>query len=195
MSALSPPAPPNTLQPSFYTFVEATPFPAQPSGGLTVVSFNGTVPSTGRRFTAHMATLRDPARFSVEVASNGCTQHRKTSVTAAEFNCEYATNAGFFGYPVVSAGQLAEHDAQVTHVASLVRLQGGCIGNLIINSTAKQLANTNRANFGLSLDTHTIVTGIITEADLQSHKFQFSQLVQGGDEHSHRQPRTTIVMG
>ena len=131
---------------------DRVPFPVPGHLQLSLQSWNATSRLTGRHFVAHMATLADPAYFSFEVLADGCSRHTITSKTAQAFNCHYATNAGFFGYPT-----------------------GGCIGDLVINSTAKQLSASNTAFFGTT--GNATWTGFAPEDTIK--QAGFSQLVSG----------------
>lgn len=133
---------------------DALPYPRGSGQHFAYWEVNGIVNSTGRSYTAHIASLSGglPDSFSYRLPPQGCCHLSKTSTTAQIYNCTYATNAGFF------------------NTAS-----GCCIGNLITNSSVIQLPATARANFGLTASSH--VMGYMTNDTLT--KLGFTELASG----------------
>jgi hypothetical protein len=97
-----------------------------PFAPLNTTAWNGTVPFTGRSFRAYAGVLQNADLFSIELAANGCQNHANTSVTAKQFGCQLATNAGFFDFTPPA-----------------------CDGNLIVNGTTVIWAQDEWANFGV----------------------------------------------
>lgn len=129
--------------------------------GLQWTHSKGTISSTGRPFSAYYAVF-DPAFFAFKSAAIGhCPELVKTSASADTYDCEYATNGGFFTWDISESGSL-------------------CIGNLVSDGEQLQLptdgSGTSRANFGITT-TGTIVLGFLDELTL--HSLQFSQLMTG----------------
>eukprot|EP00117_Sycon_ciliatum_P047544 scpid84675/ scgid33954/ N-acetylglucosamine-1-phosphodiester alpha-N-acetylglucosaminidase; Mannose 6-phosphate-uncovering enzyme; Phosphodiester alpha-GlcNAcase len=85
------------------------------------------VSNPSRHVTGYVAYVDDPSRFHFALPSEGCGHRVKTSVTAKQNGCTYATNAGFFD---MNTGQ--------------------CMGNLVINKNEIQLSSDlERVTFGL----------------------------------------------
>ncbi|RYH15103.1 hypothetical protein EON65_32345 [archaeon] len=118
--------------------------------------------STGRPYSAFLATF-PASRFSFYPAvAAGCLQLVKTSISSSTiYNCEYATNGAFFTWDITTTGSL-------------------CLGNLISDGKVWQLptdgSGTGRANFGVTADNN-IITGFI-DANVLSTK-NFTQLITG----------------
>lgn len=118
--------------------------------------------STGRPYSAYLATF-PVSRFSFHPPlENGCTNLIKTSDSSSKvYDCEYATNGAFFTWDMPDTGTL-------------------CIGNLIsdgdIWQTPTDGTGTSRANFGVTKD-GTIVTGFIDSNVINN--FDFTQLITG----------------
>lgn len=104
----------------------AVPFPPPPFPALNASRFSGFYPTSGRPYSATLATFADASRFALALNANGCKDHATVSSTASAGDCEYATNAGFFDFP--------------PHAA--------CEGNLYINSSLVQYTSAVYANFG-----------------------------------------------
>jgi N-acetylglucosamine-1-phosphodiester alpha-N-acetylglucosaminidase len=122
---------------------DRTPYPKESGQPFAYWEVEGTVSSTGRSYTAHVAVLSKalPSSFSYALPPGGCCHATKTSLTAKAHDCKYATNAGYFDVDI-----------------------GSCIGNIIINSTAIELPATARANFGVMADS--FISGYLTNSTI-----------------------------
>eukprot|EP00050_Salpingoeca_kvevrii_P018500 m.75107 g.75107 ORF g.75107 m.75107 type:complete len:404 (+) comp8070_c0_seq3:1158-2369(+) len=130
------------------------PFARPPFDELHYTTWSSHYRTTGRPFTAHLAVLSDPSKFTYALAADGCTNHRTTSVSAGEFACEWATNAGFFAFTPPA-----------------------CIGRIIINSTMREDGQTSACVFGVSTVTNKTVIGYMDAADIKAA--QPTQLLSG----------------
>lgn len=117
-----------------------------------------TVPRVGKPqpYVAHVAVLEDPRYFAVELPHGGCTGTReKTSHTAQDRKCVYATNAGFFSF--------ASRDF--------------CEGNLVSDGKDVQFTSHPAASFGLTAGGR-IATGFANDSALPDGD-RFVQLISG----------------
>jgi N-acetylglucosamine-1-phosphodiester alpha-N-acetylglucosaminidase len=136
------------------TDVDSVPLPpASPGAPLSVSRWNGTVRSTGRAYTGYLMWAPDPRALSFEVYQKDCTNLYNVSLTAAEYSCAWATNAGFFSWTSTDK----------------------CMGNLVTNGTVVQLPALPTINLGVNATD--VVLGFIDASSIAS--FRFSQLIQG----------------
>ena len=135
----SPPPPPASGG-SDYVF---SAWPAPPFAPLSVRAWNGTVASTGRRYSAYSATLQDVSKFSFELPPNGCAVHTPPSKSSVLFGCEVATNAGFFTFTPPT-----------------------CEGNTLLDGAALTWQSPDIAMFGVTRDARTVLGYISTPAEL-----------------------------
>ena len=119
----------------------------------------GNITSTGRPFLAHLAVFH-PSFFSFyPPTSSGCVDYMKTSDSSStNYDCEYATNGGFF---IMNA---EEYDVNL------------CVGNLVSDGHEWVLDGMDSVNFGITSD-NTMVTGYIDETVYEQMKF--TQLLSG----------------
>lgn len=134
--------------------VEITPFRSAPFADLNATSYSGIVHSTGRRYTAHLGVVQDAARFTIELPPNGCAVRHNVSEGAALYNCELATNGGFFAFTPPA-----------------------CLNNLVINSSVLQYPGSDAVNMAVSLETKRVIIGYISAATHGQYKT--SSLLQG----------------
>eukprot|EP00007_Cunea_sp_BSH-02190019_P001714 CAMPEP_0174232220 /NCGR_PEP_ID=MMETSP0417-20130205/2563_1 /TAXON_ID=242541 /ORGANISM="Mayorella sp, Strain BSH-02190019" /LENGTH=411 /DNA_ID=CAMNT_0015310231 /DNA_START=87 /DNA_END=1319 /DNA_ORIENTATION=+ len=131
---------------------------AAPSILRHTLNLTDLVPAQHHSLIGYLGVLQGSPKdhFFYALPLDGCGHTQNTSQTAHENHCVYATNAGLFD------------------VAT-----GGCLGNVILNSTVIQTSSSIRANFGLRRQgTHTkIVTGYVNTTDAMDGSFQ--QLVAG----------------
>jgi exopolysaccharide biosynthesis protein len=118
---------------------------------LDTLKWSGKVASTGRTYTAYMATTSDNSLFSFTLPENGCKVRNFPSDQAKIFNCQAMTNAGFFSF------------------------KGACTANMIIDGKVELWENPNRTNFGVIEGERTTVVGYVTNPE----DFKFSSLVSG----------------
>ena len=107
-----------------------------PFDDLDSIKWNGTVKSTGRPFVAYMASVEDASLFSIALPPGGCQTRHNTSVAAEMFDCQAATNAGFFSFG------------------------GSCVGNSIVDSKVIAWESPGNPAFGL-LPNNTVVVGYV----------------------------------
>lgn len=145
------------LQPDYDVFS----FPHSPSKSSDLVWYQkaGNITSTGRPYLAHVAVFQ-PAFFSFyPPTTSGCIDYMKTSVSSStNYDCEYATNGGFF---IMNA---AEND------------QNLCVGNLVSDGHPWVLEGFDDVNFGITKE-HRVVMGFIDETVYMD--LNFSQLISG----------------
>jgi hypothetical protein len=141
-------------------WVEAESVPMSAPEGKLVLwqrSYNFTSAVSGRSFPCHGATVEDARFIGVRQPLGSCYgPHYRTSDTAADAHCVYATNGGFF-----SSGSPF------------------CIGDLVQNGTVLQIAADARAKFGvLKGQPPVLIAGVLRPDEIGSGQ-QFSQLIQG----------------
>lgn len=152
-AAAALPAPEVRFASSAADDVVIVPWPTAPSTKLNATSWSGVVPSTGTKYTAHVGIQAAASLFSIELGADGCATHRNTSVTAREFNCELATNGGFFAFTPPA-----------------------CEGNLIINSSVVQYPGLDRVNVAVMANGSTAM-GYVSPANVGA--YNFTSLLQG----------------
>ena len=158
---LEQPSPLN-LKKTIITDYDTTTYKHTSNNQLTHFHVTGNYVSTGRPYSAYVATF-PPERFSFYPAvKEGCLELVKTSVASSvNYNCEYATNGAFFTWDITTTGSL-------------------CKGNLISDGHIWQLptdgSGTGRANFGITTDGR-ILTGFIDADVIKNNKF--AQLITG----------------
>ncbi|KAL5457527.1 hypothetical protein EMCRGX_G034797 [Ephydatia muelleri] len=135
---------------------ETVKFSPNQSPGFAYYTVNGSVPSTGRPYTVHVAYLATglPASFSIQLPTDGCCHVSHTSDTAKAHNCLYATNGGFFNEDT-----------------------GCCIGNLIVDGNVVEFSGDSRVSFGLTPDS--FVVGYMTNTTLKGGSLKLAQLIEG----------------
>lgn len=120
---------------------------------------SGTILSTGRPFVAHTAIFHPSFLSFYPPIKSGCFEYWKTSKSSSEnYDCEYATNGGFF---VMGAKQ---HDDNL------------CIGNLVGDGTVYVYDGMDYCNFGITADNR-VVMGYLD--DSSSASMNFTQLLSG----------------
>jgi N-acetylglucosamine-1-phosphodiester alpha-N-acetylglucosaminidase len=98
--------------------------------------------------------VQDASLFSIELPPNGCADHRAVSAVVDLFNCQLATNGGFFGFtPPV------------------------CEYNLITPSAVVQYPDAGTVNMGLSSDFQQVIIGYVNASTYEA--FHFSSLLSG----------------
>jgi hypothetical protein len=130
---------------------EALPWKAGPFKPLETVHWSGKVASTGKPFSAYMATTQDNSLFSFVLPEKGCQIRHETSATAKMFGCQAATNAGYFNF------------------------SGWCTANTIIDGQVLTWEKPNRVNFAIIPENQTALIGYIEDPKT----FNFSSLVSG----------------
>lgn len=128
-------------------------FPPGPYTHLNLTTLNGTIPSTGRPFTAHAGLISDFSKFSFAVPAGGCVNHTVVTKAAVELGCDLATNAGFFAFTPPS-----------------------CLNQLIVNSKTLLWEDTDTVNVGLTSSGH-VVFGYLNSSSYKA--FDFTSLVSG----------------
>lgn len=126
----------------------------------------GTYASTGRPYSAFFATF-DPSFFSfLPPTPAGCTGLIQPSVSSgpSNYDCDYATNAGFFTW-----------DPSTNNNTN-------CIGNLIGDGNVYQLptdgTGTRRAQLGTSSLKNQIIVGFMNSTDIATLS-PFNTLITG----------------
>ena len=154
--ALRSPTWPKDLGVALVDDVETVAWSSQPSNALLPVKWSGYYPKTNRPYNGTMGILYNISLLSVQLPDDdGCANHQYPSITAAQHDCQYAVNAGFFTFPPNAT----------------------CEGNLIINGTTQQYLSNATTNFGVSSASKSSVFGYVTQANASAYKFDF--LVSG----------------
>jgi N-acetylglucosamine-1-phosphodiester alpha-N-acetylglucosaminidase len=130
--------------------VVLTQWPTAPFAPLATRSWAGQTPKTGRNYTAHIGVVQDASLFSIELPHNGCATRTNTSVAAAMFGCQLATNGGFFSF------------------------SGACEGDAIVNGSVVIWEGQERAVMGM-LPNKTTAIGYVAE----SGALPFTTLLSG----------------
>lgn len=131
------------------------------SSNLFWAHTSGNIASTGRPYSAYYAIF-DPDYFAFKSAAPGtCPELVETSKSAQSYDCEYATNGGFFTWNMPESGSL-------------------CIGNMVSDGQVLQMptdgSGTTRANFGVTGDGK-IILGFLDELTIRTTGF--TQLMTG----------------
>lgn len=129
--------------------VEVSPYRAAPFAPLNATSYSGTVPSTGRPFTAHLGVVQNADLFSIEIIPGGCANHAATSVQAAFFGCQLATNGGYFAFTPPA-----------------------CEYNLIVNHTVVASSANGNVALGMSSALGAVVLGYIADTNFTAYGFR-----------------------
>lgn len=125
---------------------------------LTATRFTGTF-ATGKAYNATAAVIEQSATLSVQLPyPNGCVNHAATSITAAQHECAYAINGGFFDFPPAAA----------------------CEGALAINGTLLQWPDgaSNLTFWGSSRVTQQFHVGYVDDAK-HAQSLQLDSLLTG----------------
>lgn len=140
--------------------------------------------STGQRYSAFVAVFSPTFFAFYPPKDSGCVELVKPSESSVHFDCEYATNGGFFTWNMPESGSL-------------------CIGDLISDSFIWQApidgSGTGRANFGVT-SLNTIVTGFIDANVIATAKFAqlitgWGWLVRNGQSYVSRSPDLSYEPG
>ncbi len=150
------------LQKTIVTDFDVTSYDLADNLELSHFHIEGTYQSTGRPYSAYVATF-PTRRFSFYPSvQDGCLSLVQPSIASSTtYDCEYATNGAFFTWDITTTGSL-------------------CVGNLVSDERIWQLptdgSGTNRANFGITTDGR-VISGFIDANVIASNKF--SQLITG----------------
>ncbi len=108
-----------------------------------------------------MASVEDASLFSIALPEGGCKTRHNTSYTAKLFDCQAATNAGFFSF------------------------SGSCVGNSIVDGKVIAWTNPGNPAFGV-LSNNTAIVGYVENPDDYHFKSMISGrgwLVRGGKQY------------
>lgn len=132
-------------------------FSPSTSSELTWYQRSGIIHSTGRLFVSHVA-LFNPNYFSFYPPTmDGCTDYTHTSASSnSTWNCDYATNGGFFTFDTTVANR--------------------CIGNLVSDEKVWQTGGNSNANLGITV-ANEVVLGYLDDSSYS--KLQFKELMSG----------------
>ena len=131
------------------------------NNGLIWNHLTGNYSSTGRPYSAYFASFNREYFSFYSYNMETCTDYGTTSDISIKYNCEYATNGGFF-------------------IMGSNSTESKCEGNLVSDSYIVQIptdtSGTKRANFGIDINNN-IITGFMDNTTLAS--IQWKQLLTG----------------
>lgn len=126
----------------------------------------GVYASTSRPYTAVAAVTATWESFSFALPNNGCQDHRNvsgfffvsfggssSSVASETFDCDFATNAGFFAFTPPA-----------------------CVGNIVAMGDQVQLPATGNVNFGTTKVCFFHIQALLTVVRGQAHRCWLPQL-------------------
>lgn len=131
------------------------------NNGLSWTHLTGNYTNSGKPYSAYFAIFNREYFSFYSYNKESCSDYGTTSDVSIKYNCEYATNGGFFNMDSSATGSK-------------------CEGNLVSDSYVVQIptdtSGTKRANFGIDINNN-IITGFMDNTTIASIKWK--QLLTG----------------